>query len=80
MAQIAADDQWLVEKHIFGLFWRDLVAVPVLLSVLVIPIETGAVIERVSVVRHSYKYTMNIYTLVRWNPGLAGLFAALNYL
>jgi hypothetical protein len=31
------------------------------------------------VVRHGYKYTMNIYTPAPRNPGLAGLFAARNF-
>jgi hypothetical protein len=34
---------------------------PILLSIRFVPIETGAVIQRISTFRHDHQYTIDIY-------------------
>ena len=61
MAPIAADDQRLIEEDVFGFFLGDLMPLPILLSIRFIPIEAGAVFQRVSAFRHAHQYTMDVY-------------------
>lgn len=66
MTNIAANGQRIIEKNIFGLLWRDLVKIPVLMNVLFVPVKTGAFIQWASALfRHRYQYTINVYTSVR---------------
>ena len=61
MPLIAADDERLIEKDVFGFFLGDLMPLPILLSIGFVPIEAGAVLQRVLAFRHAHQYTMDIY-------------------
>jgi hypothetical protein len=47
MAHVAADYQWLVKEDVFRLLRSDGVPIPVLLSVTLVPVETGAPLDGV---------------------------------
>jgi hypothetical protein len=52
MAKVAANDQGLIEEDVFGFFLCDLMSFPILLTVPFVPVEAGALIERVQAFRH----------------------------
>ncbi len=62
MADIAANNQGLIEEDIFGFFLGDLMPIRFLLNIRFVPIETGAVIQRISTFRHDLEYTIDIYS------------------
>jgi len=66
MADIAANDQRLVEENVFGFLRRNLMAIPILWAIRFVPIETSAVVQRVFTFRHKAQYTIDIYKNV--NP------------
>ena len=47
MTYIAANDQWLMKKDLFSLFWGHLVSVPVLPKIGFVPVKPGATVEQV---------------------------------
>jgi hypothetical protein len=53
MADIATNDQGLVEENILSFLLRDLMSFPILLDIRFVPIEPDALIERVLTLRHS---------------------------
>lgn len=61
---IIAQNQRLMEEHIFSLFRGDPMPFPVLLNIPVIPIESDAVVKRVSPSRHNLSICL-IYTIAR---------------
>ncbi len=52
MPYIAANDDRLIEEHVFGLFLRNLMSLPILLNIGFVPIETNATVQRVFPFRH----------------------------
>jgi hypothetical protein len=64
MADVASDHQRFVEEDVFSLLRGDLMPVPVLPGIRVIPIEAYAIIQRVSALRHTYQYMTDIYALL----------------
>jgi hypothetical protein len=61
MTNIPSDNQRFIKENAFGLLWRNLMPLPGLLSIRVVPFETNAVIQRVLAFRHAHQYTMDIY-------------------
>lgn len=68
---VAANDQRLIEKHIFGFFRSDLMPIPILLNVGFIPIKSGTFVERVVRLCQKFQYTSSIYSARRsfWVKG-----------
>jgi hypothetical protein len=54
MPNIATNDKRLIEENVFGIFLGDLMPLPILLDICVVPIEAGAIIQRVYAVRHDH--------------------------
>ena len=63
MADIAANDQGLIEENIFGFFRCDPMSLPILVGIRFVPIEACALIQRVLMLRHDQpKYTIDVYS------------------
>jgi hypothetical protein len=52
MADIPANDQWLIEEDFLGFFLGNLMSFPILLTIPFVPIEARALIKRVLAFRH----------------------------
>jgi len=49
---VAANHQRLVKENVFGLLRSNVMPLPILLSIAVVPIEPGAMIQRIVAFRH----------------------------
>jgi hypothetical protein len=63
MPDVSADNQRLAKEYVFGLLGSNVMALPILLRISVIPVETRAIIQRIVTFRHITKYTMNVYRI-----------------
>jgi len=44
MSNVTADDERLIEKHILSLFWSNLMPLPILLSIRIVPFKARALV------------------------------------
>jgi len=59
MLPVGHDNQRFIKEDLLSLPERHSMELPVLLAISIVPIETGAALERVS--RHAQKYIPEIY-------------------
>lgn len=63
MADVAANDQRLVEEYVLRFLRRNAMPIPVLLSICIVPIKSHAAIQKIVVIRHIHQYTMVVYSI-----------------
>jgi hypothetical protein len=52
MPDVSADNQRVAKEYIFGLLGSNVMALPILLRISIVPIESRAMIQRIVAFRH----------------------------